>query len=372
MVKKVTAKSTKAEILEAFEELNQEKSTLEAQVQQLQKQSQTPPLNPTFVAPPAPLAPLAPPQPQKPAMTSTQQAKSDINLILKDLETLQVGFGSAVSSLSEHLIKEASTLAEIQNAVTEEQEQLTELHELSEIGENTLATLIADYETSSKAFLEELTGQQETLEQELQAACHAWQKEQELHDDAIAERDSNYEVTQERDGTEHEYTLQLERQLAQEEYEQEKKQRYQELAETKSVQEKQWEEQEKAIAQQEQAHREAKEKVAVFDADLEQRKKEGQEEGYRIGVYQAKVRHDLREKEIEGEKRNYALRIQGLEQTIQLQETRLHNLGQQLESALKQVQDLAVKAIEGTSNRNSFDALKEIAIEQAKNQQKGK
>ncbi|MEA5417699.1 hypothetical protein VB712_00590 [Spirulina sp. CCNP1310] len=369
MVKKVTAKSTKAEILEAFEELNQEKSTLEAQVQQLQKQSQTPPLNPTPVTPPAP---PASPQPQKPAMTSTQQAKSDINLILKDLETLQVGFGSAVSSLSEHLIKEASTLAEIQNAVTEEQEQLTELHELSEIGENTLATLIADYETSSKAFSEELNGQQETLDQELQAACHAWQKEQELHNDAVAERDSNYEVTQKRDATEHEYSLHLERQLAQEEYEQEKKQRYQELAEIKSSQEKAWEEREKAIAQQEKAHQEAKEKVTVFDANVEQKKKEGQEEGYRIGVYQAKVRHDLREKEIEGEKRNYALRIQGLEQTIQLQETRLHNLGQQLESALKQVQDLAVKAIEGTSNRNSFDALKEIAIEQAKNQQKSK
>jgi hypothetical protein len=33
---------------------------------------------------------------------------------------------------------------------------------------------------------------------------------------------------------------------------------------------------------------------------------------------------------------------------------------------------IAVKAIEGTSNRNSFDALKEVALEQAKNQQKNK
>ncbi len=370
MVKKVTAKSTKAEILEAFDELNAAKVSLEAQIQQLQKQRQTPVANPTVN--PTPAAPPVPPQPPTPAMTATQQAKSDINVILKNLESLQVGFGSAVSSLSEHLIKEASTLAEIQNSVAEEQEQLAELHELSEIGENTLVTLIADYETSQKTFSEELNARQEALDHELQEARQAWKKEQELHDDAVAQRDSHYEVTQERDATEHEYSLQLERQLAQEEYEQEKKQRYQELAEIKSSQEKQWEEREKAIAEQEKAHREAKEKVAVFEANLEQKKKEGQEEGYRIGVYQAKVRHDLREKEIEGEKRNYALRIQGLEQTIQLQEARLQSLGQQLDSALKQVQDLAVKAIEGTSNRNSFDALKEIAIEQAKNQQKGK
>ncbi|WP_017307050.1 hypothetical protein [Spirulina subsalsa] len=366
MVKKVTAKSTKAEILEAFDELNQEKATLETQIKQLQKEIKTAPPNP------APVPAQVSPQPQKPAMTSTQQTKSDINVILKNLETLQVGFGGAVSSLSEQLIKEASTLAEIQNSVAEEQEQLEELHELSEIEENTLDTLIADYGTSSKAFLEELNTRKETLEQEAQEARKAWEKEQELHKATIAERNTNYQVSQERDKAEYTYTLQLERQLDQEEYEQEKKQRYQELAEAKSLQEKEWEEQEKAIAEREKAHQEAKEKVAVFEANLEQKKKEGQEEGYRIGVYQAKVRHDLREKEIEGEKRNYALRIQGLEQTIQLQETRLQSLAQQLDSALKQVQDLAVKAIEGTSNRNSFDALKEIAIEQAKNQQKGK
>jgi hypothetical protein len=47
-------------------------------------------------------------------------------------------------------------------------------------------------------------------------------------------------------------------------------------------------------------------------------------------------------------------------------------LSQQLDSALKQVQDLAVKAIEGASNRNSFEAMKEVALEQAKNQAKNK
>jgi hypothetical protein len=43
-----------------------------------------------------------------------------------------------------------------------------------------------------------------------------------------------------------------------------------------------------------------------------------------------------------------------------------------LDGALKQVQDLAVKAIEGASNINSYQALKEIAMEQAKAQTKNK
>ena len=64
--------------------------------------------------------------------------------------------------------------------------------------------------------------------------------------------------------------------------------------------------------------------------------------------------------------------MQSLEQTINNQEGRIQNLSKQLESALKQVQDLAVKAIEGTANVNSYQAIKEIALEQAKTQAKNK
>ena len=84
------------------------------------------------------------------------------------------------------------------------------------------------------------------------------------------------------------------------------------------------------------------------------------------------MKADLRIKEIDGEKQNYQLRIQALEQTIETQEARINKLSQQLDAAQKQVQDLAVKAIEGASNRKSFEAMKEIAMEQAKTQQKGK
>lgn len=60
------------------------------------------------------------------------------------------------------------------------------------------------------------------------------------------------------------------------------------------------------------------------------------------------------------------MRIQSLEETIQNQEARINNLAKQLDSALKQVQDLAVKAIEGSANISSLQAVKEIALEQAK------
>ena len=75
---------------------------------------------------------------------------------------------------------------------------------------------------------------------------------------------------------------------------------------------------------------------------------------------------------VEGNKRFYELRVQSLQDTIQNQEARIQNLSKQLDSALKQVQDLAVKAIEGASNVSSFQTVREIALEQAKTQMKNK
>ena len=57
---------------------------------------------------------------------------------------------------------------------------------------------------------------------------------------------------------------------------------------------------------------------------------------------------------------------------IQNQDASILSLSKQLEAALKQVQDLAVKAIEGASNASSFEVMKEIAFEQVKNQPKNK
>ncbi|NEP47136.1 MAG: hypothetical protein F6K35_51330, partial [Okeania sp. SIO2H7] len=112
--------------------------------------------------------------------------------------------------------------------------------------------------------------------------------------------------------------------------------------------------------------------VEEFEKKLQENIKNGKELGRNIGNYQAKVKADLLAKEIEGEKQVYNLRIQSFNQTIQNQEARIQNLSKQLDAALKQVQDLAVKAIEGSSNVNSFKAMKEIALEQAKTQQKNK
>ena len=304
-------------------------------------------------------------------MTLTQNQQR-MQSTIDNLILLQFGFGGAVSELSEKLTSEAAKLGELRRTVGEEVQQLQELHSLEDVAEDTLDNLIQQYEESAKTFVSEISEQRETVEQELLEQRQAWEKEQELQKLAVKERNENQQKTRNRDEELYNYDLELQRNLDIEEYDQRQDRLHKDIEESEREQEKQWAEREKLIAEREKVSAEVKAKVEAFPKELEANIKNGKDNGRNIGNYQAKIKSDLLLKDMEGQKQNYELQIQGMLQTMQNQDARIASLSKQLDSALKQVQDLAVKAIEGSSNLSSFQAVREIAIEQAKTQQKNK
>jgi chromosome segregation ATPase len=310
------------------------------------------------------------PKTETPSATG-KNPPATIEKTIAQLQAVQVGFSRAVSHLSEQLLTEANQLATLQEEIAERRSQLATLHDLTEVDDTTLDTLLATYDEQEKTLGAELRDRTETLEQEFMALAQAWQKEQEEHARQLKDRNETARKSRDRDSQEYRYALQLERTLDTETYQQTCQAQELALAEALQAQQKIWEERESAIADQEKAHAEAKAKVEAFPDELEKNKKNGTDNGRNIGTYNAKVRADLRQKEIEGERRNYTLRIGALESTIHTQTQRIQALTAQVTAAQKQVQDLAVKAIEGASNRNELENMKAIALEQAKNQPKG-
>lgn len=380
----INSKSTKAEILAAYKELEKEKKELETKVNEAKKQATINDLATTTITPkesshsyssPNPVNPPNPKSPNNETLNINPMNNftiSDIDQVIKSLQQLQVSFGGAVSQLSEKLITEATALEKLQTEIEMEVEQLQELHDLDNVDDETLNTLINTYEETVKNFAHDYNEREENLRQELETLVKEWQKEQENKQREIKTRNETYQKNKQRDEEEYRYNLQLERQIDLENNVQELNSLYKVLEDTRKQQEKDWEEREKTISEKEKNYQEVKAKVQEFEARLEAEIKKAKEEGKGIGTYQGKVKADVRQKEIQGETQNYQLRIQALESTIANNENRINNLSKQLDSALKQVQDLAVKAIEGASNRSSFEAMKEVALEQAKNQQKSK
>jgi hypothetical protein len=375
MVKQFNAKSTKNEILDAYNDLASENTDLAKEVNKLKKEAdslrkENKMLEASADAKPEKVQTKQPVEKMEEKM-STNGLNYTVASIINELKHLRPGFGKAVSELSDKLTSEASILEQLRKTTSRESERLKTLYSI-EVSEETLEQLVKNYQEKSETFDKELKVKQITFETEIHEKRKAWQKEQDEHNQLVKERDSNHKKAQDREQTEYTYNLTQAHNLDKDAYEQQKKQLEKALSELKDVKEKEWFKREETVAEQEKQYEEAKTKVEEFPKELEAAVKKAKQEGNGIAYHQAKVKADLAAKEAEGKKRVYELRTQSLEENISKQAKQILELSSQLSAVLKQGQELAIKAIEGTSSKNSFQAVREIAIEQAKNQQKNK
>ncbi len=354
-----TPKNTKNEILAMYEVLLQEKEGLEAKVRQLQKEKTAAPIKAAVPAS------REAPEKKPPVLPST------LGGIIETLSTLRPGFGDAVSELSAQLISEASKLQELRNNVEAEIQQLEALHGLK-VQDETLGQLIQQYLEKSTEFEGKEQERRENFGREMAEKKSAWQKEQTEHARIIKERDDTTKKKEQRETAEYSYALELRRDLEIDRYQQEREQLEKALKDFEARKKTEWTEREKEIAAQEVEFNTIRTQVEKFPKEQEAAVKKSRDEGAKAAQHQAKVHADLRAKEAEGEQRISELKIESLEENIQKQREQIHSLSTQLDAVVKQSQTLAMKAIEGTSSAGSLKAVREIALEQAKNPQKAK
>ncbi len=356
MTKKVTSRSTKSEILEAFKELETAYKELES------KKVLTPPAT-------TPASKVS--KKETIVQPKNGNAPAAMEEMIQALEPLGEKFNTALSQLSTNLLVEASHLKEVRTDVEEESNRLASLYDLK-IEENTLSDLLKQYSDTAEQYQETLKQKREELEKtwfEKNQASETEKEEKELH---LQEQETADNKTQKREDSEYSYDLTQKRGLSDEEYTQQQKQQQQALNEIEETRRKAWDEHEKTLVEREKQFEEYKTKVERFPKELETAIKKAKEEGTGIARHQAKIKIDLAAKEFSGDEEVYKLKILSLEEQVATQASQIDKLSNQLEAALQQAQELAVKAIEGASSHSSFEALKEIALEQAKNQPKAK
>lgn len=302
---------------------------------------------------------------------SSDSSGATMEDIISGLVQVRSSFGSALSALSAKQTAEATRLQELRTQIETTSRQIRELHG-SEVSENSLSEIIAQHQKGVEAHQKEMAERQEALDVQLADMKRSWEKEKLDRARTVAEDNEAYNKVQQRETQEYTYGLQQKRDLDNDAYEHQKKHAEADLAEFKAKKEREWFEREKAIAEQEKQYAEAKAKVDEAPAKLEAAVKKAREEGKNIAIAQAKIKADLIAKEIEGEKRLHDLKIKGLEDNIKEASARIAQLTKQLSDAVAQAQGLAIKSIEGASNASTFSAVREIALEQAKNLPKNK
>ena len=120
------------------------------------------------------------------------------------------------------------------------------------------------------------------------------------------------------------------------------------------------------MPQKEEELNELRKKVSAFPKEMETAVSKAIKETTDRLNLEAKNREELVKKEFIGERNVLTTRIESLEKGVKEQSEQIAKLSQQLEKAYQQVQEIAVKTIEGSSTSKSFANLQQWISEQTR------
>jgi hypothetical protein len=285
--------------------------------------------------------------------------------IARETSNLKIETGKMLAQISDRLEEEIGKFKAIQNAIALKEKELQELYEI-EKSAVTLAALIESQNQKRQAFESEMADRKETLNQEIEALRVERDKEKNDYEAEIKERDIAEKKRRDREKEEYEYSFKREQKLAKDRFEDEKAKLEKEIQIKKEQMQSELKEREKVVAEKEEELNELRKKVNAFPKELETTvAKTIKETTDRLNL-EAKNREELVKKEFIGERNVLTTRIESLEKIVKEQSEQIAKFSQQLEKAYQQVQDIAVKTIEGSSSIKSFANLQQWISEQTR------
>ena len=283
--------------------------------------------------------------------------------VAKEISNLKIETGKVLAQISDRLEEEIGKFKAVQNAIVLKEKELQELYEI-EKSAMTLAALIESQNQKRQVFESEMAEKKEALSQEIETLRAERENEKKDYEEGIKERDVAEKKKREREKEEYEYSFKREQKLAKDKFEDEKAKLEKELHLKKEQMESALKEREKVIAEQENELNELRKKVSAFPKEMEAAMTKAIKETTEKLNLEAKNREELQKREFIGERNVLTTRIESLEKMVKEQSEQITKLTQQLEKAYQQVQDIAVKTIEGSSSIKSFANLQQWISEQ--------
>jgi len=277
-----------------------------------------------------------------------------VEAVVERISALGLDVSKALSGVSEKLIQEVERLAAVREAVALEQKELERLHKI-DVAATALDQLVQDYQR-----------EKEPLEAEIAVQRAAWEEEVRGTDRERKDQEEALKKQRQREVEEYEYKKGLERKKAQDKYDEDVRLLEKKNKEKQEALEKIWQERESALKQQEEELQRLKKEAEQFPVRLQKSAEEAAERAARAAELKFEQQLLILKKDAEAEKRVSELQVRSLEETISRQSAQLVALQKQLDESKQQVQEIAVKAIEGASGAKALSHVNQIAMEQAK------
>lgn len=287
--------------------------------------------------------------------------------VVKGIGNLKVEIGKMLTQISDKLDEEVNKFKGIQEAIEFKEKELEEIYEI-ERSAATFAALIESQNQKRLEFESEMAIRSEELKKEIETIRMGWYKEKKDHEARVKEQDTEEQKKRKREKEEFTYAFDREQQLAKEGFEDAKAKLEREIEFKKEQMERDLVEREKAVAEREQELTELRNRVNMFPKEMDATVNKAVKEMTERLKGEAKSREELLRKEFDGERNVLNTRIDSAEKTVKEQGEHIAKLSLQMEKAYQKVQDIAVKAIEGSSNAKSLANLQQLLNDQMRKQ----
>ncbi len=261
--------------------------------------------------------------------------------------------------LSEKLTAEVDLLTQVREAVQLERQELERLHKI-DIAATSLDQTIQDH-----------ARERERLEAEIGARRAEWEQEARTTERERKEAEEALRKQRQRENEDYEYRKQLDRKKAQDRYDEEMHIQAKKNEERQGELERSWAQREASLAEGEEELSRLRQQVAEFPQRLAGEKEAALGEATRQVTARYEQQILVLQKDAESERKVAALQVAGLQETLKRQTEQMASLERAVEEAKRQVQDIALKAIEGASGSRALTHVNQIAMEQAKGRPQG-
>jgi colicin import membrane protein len=274
--------------------------------------------------------------------------------VAQRISALSIQISKALAAVSDDLIAEVQRLAIVREAVALERAELERLHKI-DVAATALDQLAQDYDSKSQV-----------LDAEMSTRRAAWDAELKARERAEKEYDENLKKQRQRETEEYEYKKTIDRKKAQEKYDEDMRTIEKKNREKQETLEKSWEQRERTIKEREEEYVRLQKEVSSFPSRLQSETERAASDATRQTEQRFEQQVLMMTKEREADRRLSDLQIKTLEEGVARQTAQMAALQKQLDEAKQQVQDIAVKAIEGASGARALSHVNQIAMEQAK------
>jgi hypothetical protein len=285
--------------------------------------------------------------------------------VVQAIAELKSGIGRMLSDLSDKLEEQVARYVQIQRAIAARDKELREIHEI-ERSASTLTALLEAHDRKQGELHHDYTEQKQQLEEEIEQTRTAWEQERKIRETEGKERDTAEQKRREREKEEYRYAQAREQQQARDQFADEVAKAQKELAERQAQAERELAERERQMKSREEEFTSLRQRVEAFPKELEAAVTKAVREATARLQQDSAAREELAKREFAGEKNVLMTRITSLEQTAKDQADRIANLVSQADKAYGQVQEIAVRAIEGSTSAKQLANLQQLLADQAR------